>query len=346
MNTHPRRLGRRLIGAIAGFLVGAGSYIVNGCETGDFSLSQFGNRVGAATLSGAMIGAGMGLIVDSGGMSLLGPNGVGGVSGALIGAGLGSLAGSGVLSTGDVSWSGFGKGAVIGGVFGFVAGTLGTALTSAYATTALGTAASYSQAFAIGAISFGLGDMAAQTTALAAGWQDRYNPTQTYASMALGGVMNTGARWLTRPRTINRAAPTEPSHASSNADTSGLRPLVRDMPELTWNGTKILGKAQETHTAGHVRQIALQVQRMAHSCEYEYITLNRSWKVTTGLKDAAGNLRPDIIGVRRSGVVDAFEVMSKRDTVPSLIQRLNEGMNTLPVQNRGEVTVIRYPYGG
>jgi len=189
------------IGAVAGFLVGVGSYVVNGLETGDFSLSQFGNRVGAATLSGTMISAGMGLIVDSGGMSALGPNGVGGVSGALIGAGLGSLAGSGVLSTGDVSWSGFGKGALIGGAFGFVAGVAGTWLTATYATTALGTTAvTYSQAFGIGAISFGLGDMAAQTTAVAAGWQDRYNPVQTYGSMALGGVMNVGARWLATPR--------------------------------------------------------------------------------------------------------------------------------------------------
>ena len=35
---------------------------------------------------------------------------------------------------------------------------------------------------------------------------------------------------------------------------------------------------------------------MAQSGEYEYIVLNRSWKVSTGLKGAAGNLRPDIIG--------------------------------------------------
>jgi len=118
------------------------------------------------------------------------------------------------------------------------------------------------------------------------------------------------------------------------------------MPELTWNATKVLGTAQTTRTEGHVLQIARQVQRMTQSGEYEYITFNRSWKVTTGLKDAAGELRPDIIGVRRNGVVDAIEVMSRTDKYPQLIKRLNEGLQTLPAQNRGTVQVIRYPFGG
>jgi hypothetical protein len=130
-----------------------------------------------------------------------------------------------------------------------------------------------------------------------------------------------------------------------NLPRSGLQPLVSDMPELNWNGTRILGTAQETQTPGHVLQIAKRVQKMAQSGEYEYITLNRSWKVTTGLDQAAGDLRPDIIGVRRNGVVDAFEVMSKRDTQTNLLRRLNEGIRTLPAQNRGAVRVIPYPYG-
>ena len=85
---------------------------------------------------------------------------------------------------------------------------------------------------------------------------------------------------------------------------------------------------------------------MAQSGEYEYITMNRSWKVTTGLKKAAGNLRPDIIGVRWNGIVDAFEVMSKSDEEEILLGRLNEGRQSLPATNRGTVRVIPYPYGG
>jgi RHS repeat-associated protein len=120
---------------------------------------------------------------------------------------------------------------------------------------------------------------------------------------------------------------------------SGLQPLVSDMPELVWNNTRILGKAQNTMTPGHAKVIARQVKNMAESGEYEYITLNRSWKVTTGLENASGR-RPDIIGVRRNGLVDAFEIKSKSDTKASLTKRLQEGMNTLPTRNQGSVHVL------
>jgi hypothetical protein len=140
------------------------------------------------------------------------------------------------------------------------------------------------------------------------------------------------------------AVATDATVAAGNRVGSGLRPLVSDMPELIWNGTRILGKAQATKTPGHVLQIAKQVQRMAQSGEYEYITLNRSWKVSTGLKGAAGDLRPDIIGVRWDGVVDAFEVMSMSDDEADLLLRLNDGLRTLPNANCGRVRVIPYPY--
>ena len=84
---------------------------------------------------------------------------------------------------------------------------------------------------------------------------------------------------------------------------------------------------------------------MAKSGDYEYITLNRSWKVTTGLDDAS-SLRPDIIGVRRNGLVDAFEVQSQSDAYDALLIRLNKGMQTLPAKNQGSVRVIPFPYGG
>ncbi|MCC6126741.1 MAG: hypothetical protein IT426_17400 [Pirellulales bacterium] len=134
--------------------------------------------------------------------------------------------------------------------------------------------------------------------------------------------------------------------APINRIPSGLKPLVSDLPELNWNGTRILGIAQETNTDGHVRAIAKHVQLMSQSGDYEYITLNRSWKVSTSIDGAAGNLRPDIISVRWDGTVDAVEVMSKGDTYKKLRDRLEEGRKSLPQANRGDIHVIPYPYNG
>ena len=49
---------------------------------------------------------------------------------------------------------------------------------------------------------------------------------------------------------------------------------------------------------------------------------------------------PDVIGVRRNGVVDAWEVRSATDPVRDLEIRLENGMKTLPVERRGQIKVI------
>jgi RHS repeat-associated protein len=175
------------IGAGTGFVVGVGSYLVNGWQTGDFSLSQFGNRAGAATLSGLMIGTGIGLAVDTLGISTIGPSGVGGLSGALIGAGVGGALNSGVFSTGGVSWSGWGKGAVVGGV----AGGIGGAATVGIASVA---GATYPGAFLAGSWGMMGGDAAGQLLSMGLGWQKGYNVAETSIAGATGGVLGVAAR--------------------------------------------------------------------------------------------------------------------------------------------------------
>jgi hypothetical protein len=64
-----------------------------------------------------------------------------------------------------------------------------------------------------------------------------------------------------------------------------------------------------------------------------------------GLEEASG-LRPDIIGVRRNGLVDAFEAMSKSDTKAALIKRLQQGVKTLPAKHQGSVAALPLPGGG
>ena len=125
---------------------------------------------------------------------------------------------------------------------------------------------------------------------------------------------------------------------------SGLRPLAVGMPKMTWFGTDIYGTAQVSNTASHDIQVLRQVKKMAKSGEYEYITMNRSWKVSTGLDNAAGDLRPDIIGVRRDGRIDAFEIMSRSDSEKSLVKRLRDGLKTLPKERMGAPWVIPFPY--
>ena len=47
-----------------------------------------------------------------------------------------------------------------------------------------------------------------------------------------------------------------------------------------------------------------------------------------------------MIGVRRNGVVDAREVQSDSDTFDALMERLEEGRNSLPVNRQGKIDVI------
>ncbi len=78
---------------------------------------------------------------------------------------------------------------------------------------------------------------------------------------------------------------------------------------------------------------------MADSGSYEYITIQRSWRTATGRLSENRRI-PDIIGVRRDGKVDAFEVRSKSDNSDALETRLKEGLNSLPPKHRGRTGVI------
>ena len=87
-----------------------------------------------------------------------------------------------------------------------------------------------------------------------------------------------------------------------NRVPSGLQPLPAEgMLEMDWYGTKIYGAAQDTGTFGHDITVLDQVKQMAASGDYEYITMNRSWKVSTGLP------RPPAICVRTSSAYGGTE---------------------------------------
>ena len=108
----------------------------------------------------------------------------------------------------------------------------------------------------------------------------------------------------------------------------------------------IYGRGQETgkdKCPGGVnkhRQESKKIAReAAASGEYEYLTMDRAWSTSTGV--STDTRRPDVIGVRCNGKVDAWEVMSKGDTASKLQDRVDDGMKTLPVANRGETFVVK-----
>ncbi len=92
-------------------------------------------------------------------------------------------------------------------------------------------------------------------------------------------------------------------------------------------------------TPGHDRTMEAKALSMALSGEYEYVTIQRSWRPATGRVGKSRRI-PDIIGVRRNGKVDAFEIRSRTDKKNILRQRLQEGMKTLPVKHRGKTSVF------
>lgn len=139
-------------------------------------------------------------------------------------------------------------------------------------------------------------------------------------------------------------APPKPSSATPKSGLSVVeRPGMQRRTVTDRHGREVTiwGQAEQasSKTPGHAEAINKQVARMAASGDYEYITVQRSWRTATGRVSPSRDM-PDVIGVRRDGHVDAYEVWSKTDDKTELWQRLNRGMGTLPPGQRGNVGVI------
>jgi hypothetical protein len=122
---------------------------------------------------------------------------------------------------------------------------------------------------------------------------------------------------------------------SDAIDSSGNPVIIDGRP------IKVYGQAfrSSSTTPGHGDAMMDLVARLAPTGDYEYFTLQRSWRTATGRVGSSGDI-PDVIGVRRDGKVDAWEVQSATDDPVSLRQRLSKGMNSLPLERRGNTDVI------
>lgn len=116
------------------------------------------------------------------------------------------------------------------------------------------------------------------------------------------------------------------------------------MTDIHGREVKVYGQAERSSstTPGHaeaMRQIIAEALQRTDR-RYAHFTLQRSWRTSTG-RVATSNSRPDVIGVRADGKVDAWEVASQNDKENLLGARLREGLMSLPKANRGETDVVR-----
>jgi hypothetical protein len=101
----------------------------------------------------------------------------------------------------------------------------------------------------------------------------------------------------------------------------------------------IFGKLQN-NTDLHDRVVMQHAETLTATGRYKYITVNRGWKYATG---EGSSKRPDVIGVRRNGKVDAWEVESPSDNPYLLHSRLTgpDGIRGIDENRRNIAGVLR-----
>jgi hypothetical protein len=78
---------------------------------------------------------------------------------------------------------------------------------------------------------------------------------------------------------------------------------------------------------------------MVETGDYERVYLQRSWKTATGEATASSEI-PDVIGIRRDGKVDVFEVRSDSQKQRQLNQKSREALKLLPANRRGRFRTL------
>ena len=88
--------------------------------------------------------------------------------------------------------------------------------------------------------------------------------------------------------------------------------------------TKVIlpNKPHTNKTEGHWKTILDEVNNMKESGDYSKIYVNKG--LSNEIPGAKPNRRPDIMGVRRDGLIDQVEVPSKTDNPENLINRMKD----------------------
>jgi hypothetical protein len=127
----------------------------------------------------------------------------------------------------------------------------------------------------------------------------------------------------------------------STIKVNGNDVLVRTTEDPFGNVVRVFGQAERSAstTPGHAEAMNDLVERLSQTGDYSDFYLQKEWRTASGIDDAS-TLKPDVIGHRRSGEFDAWEVQSKWDGRAALEARLREGMGSLPFEQRGVYDVI------
>jgi hypothetical protein len=96
-------------------------------------------------------------------------------------------------------------------------------------------------------------------------------------------------------------------------------------------------------TPGHENAMMNKAKEMGESGDYLYILLQRSWRTALDITYNHPLFRkiPDIIGIRKNGKIDAFEVKSNTDRTNILHNKLEQSMEALPKEMQGEYDVLQ-----
>lgn len=81
-------------------------------------------------------------------------------------------------------------------------------------------------------------------------------------------------------------------------------------------------------------------KQAAESGQYEKVYLGSEWETATGQK-VPFDRAPAVIGVRKDGKIDVWEVESKTDNAHVLMNRIKQNMDALPPEMRGDAVVAR-----
>lgn len=94
-------------------------------------------------------------------------------------------------------------------------------------------------------------------------------------------------------------------------------------------GTEVIwpDKPHTNNTEGHWETIQEEVNRMEESGEYSKIYVNKG--LSNEIPSAKPNRRPDIMAVRKDGLIDQVEVPSKSDSPVKLIDRMTDSQRIL-----------------
>ena len=173
------------------------------------------------------------------------------------------------------------------------------------------------------------------------------------ASAGLGTIMGVSA--LVKALDTAHGIMKVRSVANALDGSSGLTIRLRNMPaELitdpsTGRGVGVFGQAMRSSstTAGH-GEAMIRYLLTQDSDKYEYVAFQRSLRT---LADAGsgkslfakgeGRAIPDVIGVRRDGKIDLFEITSQTQNNDQQLEKLKAMRATLPQDRRGQIRAWR-----